>query len=56
MIQLRQFFCKLFGQCADADVKPLAARIARLEEEVYKERRVAWDDVMVPKRNNGHGR
>jgi hypothetical protein len=56
MIQIRRFLCKLFGQCAEVDVQPLAARIARLEDEVYKERRVTWDDMMVPKRNTSNGR
>jgi hypothetical protein len=53
---IRRLLCHIFGQCASEEVTELKVRINKLEQDVYQEKRVAWEDLMLPKRNSGNGR
>jgi hypothetical protein len=53
---IRRLLCHIFGQCASEEVTDLKVRINKLEQDVYQEKRVAWEDLMLPKRNSGNGR
>jgi hypothetical protein len=56
VIAIKRLLCQIFGQCASEEVVELKDRLSKLEKDVYQEKRVAWDDLMVPKRNAEHGR
>jgi hypothetical protein len=53
---IRRLLCHIFGQCADEEVADIKVRLNQLEHDVYQEKRVAWEDLMLPKRNVGNDR
>jgi hypothetical protein len=56
VIAIKRLLCQIFGQCASEEVVELKDRLSKLEKDVYQEKRVAWEDLMLPKRNSGNGR